>query len=424
MSKPRHICSFVAVFLSLTAAAQTVLPLSESEMLCIQAEDKHMEYDFGGAVADYAQALALCRDSLRREEIARLLTASTNALQLSSYCSRPVVVAREKFSVRDFFLYYPMPDKSWFPTPNVLDSLSSYRFSEAVFAPAGLDEYFFSAQDTLGVRNIFEIHRADTLWSVPAALPFSSPESEAYPLLQGNRLFFSSRGLYGAGGYDLYVSERNPVTGEWSVPENLGFPYSSPADDFLFYNTPDGKYSLFASNRDCPPDSVNVYVLEYDPVPVRSPIEDPAALQALAALEPSSDLRAGSNRAALSEDRTAEGHASVYKGKMAEWRAVRDSIAVQNAALEGLRSEYAAAPEGQKEEIAAKIVAMESDIPRMQLRLEKTNAELRAIEMDFLLHGVVIDLSQAEKETDKEVVGAGSAYVFTRKEKGKDLKLQ
>jgi hypothetical protein len=43
-------------------------------------------------------------------------------------------------------------------------------------------------------------------------------------------LYFASTGHPGLGGYDLFVSER--TDDGWGVPENLGVPLNSTADDF------------------------------------------------------------------------------------------------------------------------------------------------------------------------------------------------
>ena len=103
----------------------------------------------------------------------------------------------------------------------------------------------------IGIRNILHSEWQDTVWSAPALLNehMTSASDEIYPMLSpdGSKMYFSSVGLYGVGGYDIYVSERDSDTGDWSMPVNMGFPYSSPADDFLFMNTPDGEYSLFSS---------------------------------------------------------------------------------------------------------------------------------------------------------------------------------
>jgi hypothetical protein len=80
------------------------------------------------------------------------------------------------------------------------------------------------------------------------------------------------------------VSAWDEEASDWSVPVNLGFPYSSPADDFLYAASEDGRYVLFASDRDCPSDSVWVYVLEEDNMPVRSEMSDPQQLKNLASM--------------------------------------------------------------------------------------------------------------------------------------------
>ena len=164
------------------------------------------------------------------------------------------------------------------------------RFSKALYAPEESWEIFYSAQDADGIRNIYRTEREDTLWTYPALLNenVTSMSNEIYPMLSpdGKSLFFASEGLYGVGGYDLYVSSWDYENKEWSVPVNMGFPYSSPADDLLFVNTIDGEHTIFASNRDCSADSLWVYVLEFDSMPVRHAMEDPAELRELAALNP------------------------------------------------------------------------------------------------------------------------------------------
>ena len=415
-----------AAFTALCARSlhgQTPLPLSEAELLCLQAEDQHQNYDFQEAVAQWQQALGQCRDSLRRISIQENLSRSLNGVQMMQYCSRPKVVARERFSLSDFFLYYPLPDKSWHPAPNQLDSLGGDWTSAATYMPEGARRVYFSAADTLGVRNLYETHFADTAWTAPALLPFSSAAQDAYPLAQGDQLFFSSRGLYGVGGYDLYVTRRNPATGAWGVPENLGFPYSSPSDDFLFLNTEDGKYSIFASNRGCAADSVYIYVLEYESMPVRSAVNSIEELRRLCTLDPGRDRKKVDHKAALSDVPREDGHTARYRAQMASVRRLCDSLSLHNAHLEELRARYAAATGSGRESLSAEIMAGEAQVPALQARLDSANRALQAIEMDFLLHGVVIDPRTVAAESDQEVVGVDNAYTFIRKNLGPDLTL-
>ena len=114
----------------------------------------------------------------------------------------------------------------------------------------------------------------------PVCADAVSPGNEIFPMRSpdGRRLYFSSNGLFGMGGYDLYVATWDPQSRRWGNVQNMGFPYSSQADDLFFCDTPDGRYSVFASNRDCGADSVVIYVLRQE-TPVCMPVEPAQAAQ-------------------------------------------------------------------------------------------------------------------------------------------------
>ena len=157
------------------------------------------------------------------------------------------------------------------------------------------------------------------------------------------------------GGYDLYVANWNRETNDWDMPVNMGFPYSSPYDDFLFVNTEDGKYSIFASNRECGRDSVTIYVLEYDSMPVRKAVTDVGELRTLAALNPAKDPSRIDNDAAVKDDGQHDEGTKRYMEKMREVRALRDSVARYGKNLDKMRSELAAASAEEKARRTAEI---------------------------------------------------------------------
>lgn len=408
-----------------SSAAQGQIPLSEAEILCMQAEEKHNEYDFEAALEFYKKAKDITRDSLKRVNINAAIVRSENGLNLTEYTYKPTVVSRERFSEKDFFLYYPLPDNSWRPAPNQLDSLGG-AFARATYFRERDKRICYSAIDSTGVRTLFETHFADTAWTAPAKMRFSSDEGEAYPLLQGNKLYFSSKGLYGMGGYDLYVSTLNPETGEWSAPENLGFPFSSTGDDFLYMNTRDGKYTIFASNRACPADSVDIFVIEFDSMPVRSTVTDPATLREIAALNPQGTGSKINNRSALRQDRRADENTAKYADAMKHLRDLRDDLAAFVKDLEAKRSLFGeTSDQAQKAKLQEQIMAAELELPAKNAAVETASKELQAIEMDFLMNGVILDPTRVEADADKEVVGVGKAYSFTKKNEGSpiDIKL-
>ncbi|MCL2416553.1 MAG: OmpA family protein [Bacteroidales bacterium] len=70
---------------------------------------------------------------------------------------------------------------------------------------------------------------------------------EAWPFLKDSLLYFASTGHPGLGGYDMFVSER--TEDGWGVPENLGVPMNSSADDFGIVFARCGTRGFFSSNR-------------------------------------------------------------------------------------------------------------------------------------------------------------------------------
>ena len=324
-----------------------------SDSLVRQADRYMLDYEFLKALSLYRQALYTERDSVKRIALENKKLQGENGASMMEYVYSPTVVARHRFSTKDFFLYYPMKDKSWREVPNVLDSLSGHPFAEAVYVPDDSDEIYFSAPDEDGVRNIWHTEDRDTVWSLPALLneQVTSSGDEVYPLLSsdGTRMYFSSDGLYGVGGYDLYVSEWDEKNRDWGVPVNMGFPYSSPYDDLLFYNTPDGKYTMFASNRGCPPDSINVYVLEYDSMPIHASVADVEALREIMSLEPDR-IDDGDVEGKAGADMPENPEVRKYMQKMREVKSLRDTIYAYGISIDELRNGYAESGDGREKE--------------------------------------------------------------------------
>ena len=407
----------------------------EADSLVRAGDAFHSIYDFGNAVDAYEQALDILEDtlsvdydSLKVLSVRDRLLLSENGRSMSSFAYSPVVVARHKFSLDDFFLYYPLPDRSWRELPNQLDSSAAGGLSRALYAPEDAEKIYFSAKDPDGIRNIYMTKLQDTVWTYPSLLneQLVSPSDEIYPLVSedGKKLYFSSEGLYGVGGYDIYVSEWSEDDQDWSVPVNLGFPYSSPADDFLFMSTEeDGGHTIFASNRECGADSVWVYVLELDNMPVRKAVDDPAVLLEISRLAPSgaSEDLSGSQ---VSADIPENVDIKRYMGKMDEVRALRDSISFYSSSLDRERNSFALSnDDDERMRLTDEILRREARIPQLQDSLDRAVSQLQKIEMEFLFSGIVIDPEAMMAEADREIVGDATSYTFTRMSMGGPLDL-
>ena len=405
---------------TLQAAAQD--PIGR---LLAKADSARLEYDFAAAAGFCREAAET--DSTALGRIEETLLMSENGLSMMDFCSRPVVVARQTFPIKDFFLYYPLRNHAWREAPNQLDSLGGGALSQAVYFPDGAKDIYYSAADEDKIRNIYKTSLADSVWTAPTLIneQLTSSSDEIYPMLSpdGESLYFASKGLYGMGGYDLYVSTWNKETGDWDVPVNMGFPYSSPHDDFLFINTEDGRYSIFASNRGCGRDSVNIYVLEYDGMPVREAVRDPKELKALSGLSPMRDPTRMDNESAVNDSDSQGADTRRYIDKIKETRSLRDSLARFNSDLDEMRNEFSSAADERKAELSSLIQEKELLLPTLNANLQAANKELQAIEMEFLANGVVLDVAKLQERADKDVVGAAFGYTFTRQNPGPAINL-
>lgn len=417
---------FIGIFTLLAQfafGAEASAQVSPTKLL-IKADSCRLAYDFSDAVRYCDEALEVL-DSTASAKAEEQSLMARNGLNMMSFCSQPNVVAKRTFPLRDFFLFYPLKDFSWRKTPNQLDSLGGDDLSRAIYIPDGAKDVYYSAKDEEGIRNIYATHLKDSLWSVPALIneQMTSSSDEIYPMLSpdGQSLYFASKGLYGMGGYDLYVSNWNKETNDWDMPVNMGFPYSSPYDDFLFVNTDDGKYSIFASNRECGRDSVTIYVLEYDSMPVRKAVTDIGELRTLAALNPAGDPSRIDNGSAVSDDGQQDNGTRKYMDKMREVRALRDSVARFGKNLDKMRSGLSTASAEEKARLSAEIAEKELMLPTLNSALNAAVKELQSIEMDFLANGIVIDTRKLQAEADKEIVGASSGYTFSKNSYGPAL---
>lgn len=420
-----HILTLIlAVLMPVSVHAQVEKALSEMK----RGDSLHGQYRFEEAVEAYRAALdsfvdslMTADDSLLSVDISDRMIMSENGRSMMDFAYSPTVVAKHRFSIDDFFLYYPLPDSTWREIPCQIDS-SSHEIVRALYKPEDTEVLYWSAADSDGIRNIRRTEYRDTIWTVPALLNenMTSAADEIYPMLSpdGKTMYLSSAGFYGCGGYDIYVSEWDEIAGDWSVPVNMGFPYSSPADDFLFVNSDDGNYTVFASNRDCPKDSVWVYVLEYDDMPVRRSVTDTEELVRLMSLDPKDKTEKAAE--AVKSDIPENVDTKRYMTKMSEVRSLRDSLDAVSMRIEETRVLYDRTNDpGKRDMIANDILSLERRLPLLQDSLETASSVLQQIEMEFLFSGVVIDPDMLLAEADREMVGATADYVFTKMNFGK-----
>ena len=419
----------IIVALLLGAEAMAQAPLDETVR---KVEALRQEYRFAEAAEICAQALEHGTmdpgDSLRLEQ---LRMENLNGENMLHFASTPTVVAKKQLSLKDFYLWYPKDAGSWCQTPNAFDSSSA--FPGATYVPDGAREIYFSAHDVDGLLSIMRTEHSDTLWSAPviADEKLTTGGNEVFPYVSadGRTLWFASDGLYGAGGYDLYVSHWDSRNKEWGEPENLGFPYNSPYNDYLFVNTPDGRYSIFASDRECPgTGDVWVYVLEFDTTPVRRALSAQEALSLSRLMVPAGKAGAKPATDGQAGDTSETEATRRYVMQLREVQSLKGRIAQDQEKLDQLRSRMAKLDSDGQKEMADEILESEMSLLTVRDELTKATKTLQNIEMDLISEGIVVDPKTVLTVSDG-AVGSGadkalSRYEFVKSDFGKAPQMQ
>lgn len=102
--------------------------------------------------------------------------------------------------------------------------------------------------------DIYVVRKDDNgVWGKAERLPdhINTPDMEESVLIHpdGKTLYFASRGHIGLGGSDLFVT-RMDNNGNWSKPQNLGYPINTRFDENSLMVSPDGDIAFFASDRE------------------------------------------------------------------------------------------------------------------------------------------------------------------------------
>lgn len=141
---------------------------------------------------------------------------------------------------------------SWSPMVKLGENINTkYWESHGCLTKDGNTLYFTSNRK--GGYEGLDIYRsekqADGTWGPPKNLgpTINSRYNEDTPFIteNGKRLYFSSYGHYGMGGYDVFYSDLNEE-GEWGEPINMGYPVNTTDDNLFFTPVNNGDNALFS----------------------------------------------------------------------------------------------------------------------------------------------------------------------------------
>lgn len=100
-------------------------------------------------------------------------------------------------------------------------------------------------------------------WSDPVSISdaVNTSANENYPflLLDGLTLYFASDGENSLGGYDIFITKYSSNSKGFLTPENIGFPFNSPSNDYMMVIDEQRKLGWFATDRNQSAGKVIIY---------------------------------------------------------------------------------------------------------------------------------------------------------------------
>ena len=248
-------------------------------------------------------------------------------------------------------------------------------------------------------------------WSKPQLLKgISEGISEAaYPfmLADGTTFYFAGKGEESIGGYDIFMTRYDARSNSFLKPENIGMPFNSEANDYMYAIDEANRIGYFVSDRRQPEGKVCIYIFipsetrktynaaKFTEEQIRSfaditsiadtwgnGAERKAALDRIksrySAIDVPGQMVSTGDEASAVEYHSIEAK-SLYQSLLKE----QNSLDIVNSRLEQLRQKYHMANANERRQMKSEILKLEEDAIKLYAnvkRLDKAtrNAEIKS----------------------------------------------
>jgi len=221
-------------------------------------------------------------------------------------------------------------------------------------------------------------------WTTPVRVGGISDFSANFPFLMpdGVTLYFGQQGEQSIGGYDIFVTRYDAESGSFLKAENIGMPFSSTANDYLYAIDEVNNLGYFVTDRRQPAGKVCIYV--FVPNETRknyqSEAYSDAQLRALADISCIADTWTDKTSrqqalARLNEVKSKTTQAKLNMKQTSELDNLRHQASVLEKALLLARNYYARASESERQTLSHEILKSEKELETLQLEIRRVEKE-------------------------------------------------
>ncbi|MGL4332529.1 MAG: tetratricopeptide repeat protein, partial [Bacteroidales bacterium] len=159
----------------------------------------------------------------------------------------------------------------------------------AVYTNEKKDRIFFGDMNDSTKMDLFSSARNGDKYTektaLSSALNSEYNETNPFVLSDGLTIYFASDRPESMGGYDIFVSSYNLGSEDYLRPENIGFPYNSPANEYMLAIDEMNNIGWLVTDRNQPEDKVVIYTYIYSDTRNNLRVDDEKIKQSRAALK-------------------------------------------------------------------------------------------------------------------------------------------
>lgn len=220
-------------------------------------------YRFDQSIMAYQTYIATLKpDDKKIPEYQQKAKKAELAAHLMSKVEDIAVVDSVVVDKSDFLKYYKFSTELGTVSQELLKLNAHRTFDRIKYTTQRQDRVYYS-DSIRGQMDIFTSYKLLDSWSEPTPISelINTSANENYPflLLDGVTVYFASDGENSIGGYDLFVTRFTPSSNSYLPPENIGFPFNSPANDYMMVIDEQRKLGWFATDRNQKTGKIMIY---------------------------------------------------------------------------------------------------------------------------------------------------------------------
>lgn len=269
-----------------------------------------------------------------------------------------------------------------------------------------------------GHYRLYSQYKSLDRWDDETALAgLESDGDMRYPFVMndGVTIYYAASGSESMGGLDIFASRYNSATGRYLKPENIGMPFNSSANDYLYVIDETNNLGWFATDRNQPEDTVCIYMFiptdrsrkyNYESGDTMA-IHRAARLESIAETQTDlNEVRAARQRLIMLRYELAESaqqgsftyiiddvttyheltdFRSTDAASMFErWTELMEEYNTNAASLEQQRTAYSNASRQEKEQMRAGLLDFEQKVLNQEKQVSKMENDIRTTEINYL----------------------------------------